>query len=601
MPNRIKVFLPLYGVVWAKFLIHWLEFEQQISRYDKYTGLMVQELAPVDLNMNNMLTEALKDPNWDYAFVVEQDMRMPPGVLERVGSLDHEKVPIWSCLYFGRTKENQTPIPGHWISSRLHRLTYDQTCKMLPQRGGVAGMHKVDTVGMGATAIHRSVFEKWPWSPSHPWFKFDYDHMGPMGHDVWFCVQAGSQGYPIYVDSSMIAKHIGDWQSDDDTYLASTEHAMALVKLLKEKADDMPVVLPHTEGGLRPETREAAIRSGLLVQDAVLASDESYHDLIAEHWAAHESFITLEQDIVPHDGALRELAECAEPWCAFAYDYPPFGQYAGMGCAKFSADLIRRFPDALTETAKWQDDTHPPKHWCRVDGWLKQYLLDRGANQHVHGLVRHLHRGRPAHDCVATPPLPVEIPTAVTEAEALELAKLAEGKRVLEMGAHLGFSTIVLARVAAELHSVDWHRGDLMAGEGDSLEQFRTNLRSHGVEDKVIVHVGRFETVLPTLAPESFDLIFIDGHHSYESVRQDIALALPLLAPGGTIALHDYGRESQNGFREGDWGGFSAEDFGVTKAVDEHRDIFVGQLDMELVDTLAVLRLSSMASFEVVR
>lgn len=126
-------------------------------------------------------------------------------------------------------------------------------------------------------------------------------------------------------------------------------------------------------------------------------------------------------------------------------------------------------------------------------------------------------------------------------------------------------------------------------------------LRSHGVEDKVVVHVGRFETVLPTLARESFDLVFIDGHHSYESVRQDIGLALPLLKPGGTIALHDYGRESQNGFREGDWGGFSAEDFGVTRAVDEHRDLFAGQLDMELVDTLAVLRLSPMASFEVVR
>lgn len=601
MPNRIKVLLPLYGVVYAKFLIHWLEFQGQIARYDAYTGLIVTELAPVDMAMNNMITDALKNPDWDWALVVEQDMRMPPGLLERISSLDPEKCPIYSCLYFGRAKDNQQPIPGHWINGRLHRLTYEQVCEMLPERGGRAGLHRVDTVGMGATAIHRSVLENWPWTPSHPWFRFDYDHMGPIGHDVWFCVECGRQGYPIHVDSSMIAKHIGDWQSDEHSYLATEEHSRALVVARKEKADRTPVVLPFVEGGLRAETDEAALRSGLPVERVRLDGEDAYHDLVAGCWAGRESFITLEQDIVPHDGALREMADCPEPWCAFAYDYPPFGSYAGMGCAKFSADLIARFPDAMAETAKWHDDAHPPKHWCRVDGWLKKYLLERGATQHVHGTVKHLHRGRPAHDCVTSPPLPVEIPTAVTEAEALELSKLAAGKRVLEMGAHLGFSTVVLARVAAELHSVDWHRGDLQAGEGDSLQAFRDNLRSHGVEDKVIVHVGRFEVVLPTLARESFDLVFIDGHHSYESARRDIDLARPLLKSGGTIALHDYGRESQNGFREGDWGGFSEADFGVTRAVDEQREGYAGRVEMELVDTLAVLQLSPMASLEVAR
>ena len=34
--------------------------------------------------------------------------------------------------------------------------------------------------------------------------------------------------------------------------------------------------------------------------------------------------------------------------CAFEYEYPPFGMYAGMGCTKFSAELLARFPDALT-------------------------------------------------------------------------------------------------------------------------------------------------------------------------------------------------------------------------------------------------------------
>jgi hypothetical protein len=71
MSNRIKVFLPLYSPVWPKFLIHWLEFQEQVARYDAYAGLIVTEMAPVELAMNDMITSALKDPNWDYAFVVE--------------------------------------------------------------------------------------------------------------------------------------------------------------------------------------------------------------------------------------------------------------------------------------------------------------------------------------------------------------------------------------------------------------------------------------------------------------------------------------------------------------------------------------------------
>ena len=41
-------------------------------------------------------------------------------------------------------------------------------------------------------------------------------------------------------------------------------------------------------------------------------------------------------------------------------------------------------------------------------------------------------------------------------------------------------------------------------------------------------------------APGSYDLIFIDADHSYEGVRRDTALGLPLVAPNGYIVWHDY-------------------------------------------------------------
>src|SRR4051812_20065040 len=40
---------------------------------------------------------------------------------------------------------------------------------------------------------------------------------------------------------------------------------------------------------------------------------------------------------------------------------------------------------------------------------------------------------------------------------------------------------------------------------------------------------GRSENVLPTLKGK-YDLIFVDGNHSYEGCKQDIIVSLPLLA-----------------------------------------------------------------------
>lgn len=165
------------------------------------------------------------------------------------------------------------------------------------------------------------------------------------------------------------------------------------------QAREVRVLVPYVDGGLKPETLAAVRNSGLPFEAIVLEDDSAYHELIARAWAEAKTFIVVEQDIVPHPGALAELLLCPEPWCAFGYEYPPFGLYAGMGCAKFATELLVVLPTAMEETAGWSDATHPAKHWCRVDGWLKQWLIEHGARQHVHGQVTHLHKGRPAHDC----------------------------------------------------------------------------------------------------------------------------------------------------------------------------------------------------------
>ena len=165
----------------------------------------------------------------------------------------------------------------------------------------------------------------------------------------------------------------------------------------------------------------------------------------------------------------------------------------------------------------------------------------------------------------------IDIPTALTESEQRCLAELARGGVVLEVGAQHGASTVAMAREAQLVHSVDWHRGDPDAGEGDTLLDYWRNLHVYGVRDRVVAHVGDAAVVLPSLRPGSFAGAFLDGWHREDAVRRDIALAEPLVRRGGWFAVHDYGR------------------FGVAPGVDDFVERVGGTI--RLVDSIAVVEL----------
>lgn len=142
----------------------------------------------------------------------------------------------------------------------------------------------------------------------------------------------------------------------------------------------------------------------------------------------------------------------------------------------------------------------------------------------------------------------------LTEDEGIELAKLADGKSVLEIGSYCGRSTICLAQKAKHVHAVDTFDGRGTPSEGDTFNLFRRNLIRYGVDKTVTVLRGTSSEILPNM-PRVFDLVFIDGSHDYESVNEDIELSLSVLRPNGVIAFHDYGRSECN--------------LDVTRAVDE--------------------------------
>jgi hypothetical protein len=168
----------------------------------------------------------------------------------------------------------------------------------------------------------------------------------------------------------------------------------------------------------------------------------------------------------------------------------------------------------------------------------------------------------------------------LTEAEGAELARLAEGKDVLEVGSYCGRSTICLAQTARTVAAVDTFDGRGTAQGGETRRLFERNLKRYGVEAKVTAHVGESATVLRHLPP-IYDLVFIDGSHDKESVATDAALATACLRPGGLLAFHDYG----------------GNDFGVTDAVDEF--VGGGAEILGRVGTLAVVRPPAAAPVEV--
>jgi hypothetical protein len=152
------------------------------------------------------------------------------------------------------------------------------------------------------------------------------------------------------------------------------------------------VALPYTR--LRPEVCQPLSEQGHDVTFVdVSGSDEDYWQLMADLWAQAETFVIVEHDVIVRDGAIDELVECEQDWCGFPVSYCGT-EYAGLACTKFTAGLIARYPDALERVAEIEDADHKPKHWCRLDGWLKSYVLEPGGERmHVHGPVLEHVRG----------------------------------------------------------------------------------------------------------------------------------------------------------------------------------------------------------------
>jgi predicted O-methyltransferase YrrM len=152
-------------------------------------------------------------------------------------------------------------------------------------------------------------------------------------------------------------------------------------------------------------------------------------------------------------------------------------------------------------------------------------------------------------------------------AEGLALCETAEAYAavgpVLEVGSYCGKSAIYLtagiraarkAGIRQQVVTVDHHRGseehqvgweyhdsslvDKESGRFDTLPRLRATLAAAGVEDDVVVIVGRSVDV-SRMWRTPLGVLFIDGGHTDAAAQWDYEGWAPWVALSGVLAIHD--------------------------------------------------------------
>lgn len=88
--------------------------------------------------------------------------------------------------------------------------------------------------------------------------------------------------------------------------------------------------------------------------------------------------------------------------------------------------------------------------------------------------------------------------------------------------------------------------GTLFANDIEFRPNFLGNVAAAGVAGRLVTMHGSSEAVLPALAAESFDFVYVDGDHTPQGAFRDAVNAVALVRRGGFIVLDDYGKANES-------------------------------------------------------
>jgi predicted O-methyltransferase YrrM len=124
------------------------------------------------------------------------------------------------------------------------------------------------------------------------------------------------------------------------------------------------------------------------------------------------------------------------------------------------------------------------------------------------------------------------------------------GANVLEIGSYLGASTCFLATGLAprggRLFCCDtWANETMPEGLRDTFPAFQQN--TSRLHTPVAPLRKRSDALAADDLALPLHLVFIDGDHSYDAVRQDLQRVQPWLAPEAVVVLHDFSQPKFEG------------------------------------------------------
>ncbi len=150
-------------------------------------------------------------------------------------------------------------------------------------------------------------------------------------------------------------------------------------------------------------------------------------------------------------------------------------------------------------------------------------------------------------------------------------AGLIDSPKILEIGIFKGdfFNFIVNHCKPALIDGVDLFEGVTCSGnaDGNNVEYYDVGKAFIELTDKystschINLHKSDSSEFLKRAADNYYDIVYIDGDHSYEGVKRDLESAFTKVKNGGYIMGHDYEMNMAKAH--------NVYNFGVQQAVDE--------------------------------
>lgn len=147
--------------------------------------------------------------------------------------------------------------------------------------------------------------------------------------------------------------------------------------------------------------------------------------------------------------------------------------------------------------------------------------------------------------------------------------KVRRGHVIVELGSWQGKSTAFIAmgsksRHKSKVYAIDVFEIDPERGFGDKqgiienggkkeyLSTFKRNMKLAGV-DKLVIPIKCASTdqkAIKKLKNKRIGMIFLDGDHTYDGVKNDLETWLPKLSKGAIVAFHDYNHLVHTGVKK---------------------------------------------------